>query len=60
MIDDVFSLILLSMLTVMQADRVDAWIFLRPLLASAVVTGLGLLGFWLVDRHASGGGGKDF
>lgn len=52
MIDDVFSLILLSMLTVVQAESVDAWIFLRPLLASAVVTGLGFVGFRLVDRTA--------
>lgn len=52
MIDDIFSLILLSMLTVVQAESVDAWIFLRPLLASAVVTGLGFVGFRLVDRNA--------
>ena len=37
MIDDIFSLILLSMLTVVQAER-RHWIFLRPLL-DAVVTG---------------------
>lgn len=55
MIDDVFSLILLSMLTVVQeADQgggVDTWIFLRPLLASFVVTVVGFVSFRLVDAH---------
>lgn len=61
MIDDVFSLILLSMLTVVQqaddegaSGGLNAWLFLRPLLASAVVTGLGLLAFKLVDAKAAG------
>ena len=56
MIDDVFSLILLSMLAVVQSatdgDEINAWIFLRPLITSAVVTGLGWLAFKLVDAKA--------
>lgn len=58
MIDDVFSLILLSMLTVVQAQAngdgaLDAWLFLRPLISSAGVALLGFLAFAIVDRKAS-------
>ena len=62
MIDDVFSLILLAMLTVLQETEGGSgddggasnvgWLVVRPLLSSAVVLLVGYGLFIVVDRHA--------
>ena len=52
MIDDVFSLILLSMLTALQGDgRVSAWAVLRPLVASLAVLLIALAAHALLTTH---------
>ena len=73
MIDDVFSLILLSMLTVVQDAALaeqqsgeqqtqqstsSAWTIVRPLLASAVVTLVGLVCFHVVESPSFASFGK--